>query len=238
MLTQQETERLIERYGTTIREVSGQVSEEFHAGAGKLGHGWNIVEAAEVEQETYTQLIESGTTATMLDLKESAEAYIRTTARYYGAFNQARSRRRDQLVDIREHDGSHGVRTGGLGAVIATRADFHGSVRSPEALLMETALIEAIETGVLAIIEALRSPLQRTAMRLFYLGGLSSKEIATEVDLPHHAIRKALQRGRETVGEDDASLRVWRSFVYPEARKPQGEVGAAEALKVIARRFS
>ena len=103
---------------------------------------------------------------------------------------------------------------------------------------MEYSLIDAVRTGVEYILQQVRSPLQRKAMRLFYLGGLSSREIADKVDLPHHAIRKALQRGRETVGEDDASLRVWRSFVFPDVRKPQGEVGDPEALKAIVRRFS
>ena len=235
MLTQEETQALIERYGQTIRDVSVQVSNQFGAASGDLGHGWKIVEAVDIEQETYAQLIEAETGVEMLDEMDSAEAYIRTTARYYGAFNQARARRKDIQVDIRDHDDhwDHG-----MGQVVANRADFHAHVRTPEALLMEYSLIDAVRTGVEYILQQVRSPLQRKAMRLFYLGGLSSREIADKVDLPHHAIRKALQRGRETVGEDDASLRVWRSFVFPDVRKPQGEVGDPEALKAIVRRFS
>lgn len=226
-------ETLIERYGDDIRTVSTQVSNQFSAKRGTFGHGWEIVAADDIEQAVYEQFIRSGVTADDLDSMNSSQAYIRTTARYYGANNEARARRRAVQAHYQEALDEERATIGSV--IVTTRATDHSDTY-PEKNLLLADLLEAIESTVVDLIKEIRPKAQQAAARLFYLGGLDANEIAKALGAQPHAIRKALQRAREHLGLDaDASLRAYREFTFPAAKRPQVREGTPTALVKVVR---
>jgi len=84
-------DRSFEGFREDIRRISREVERQFAAPSARFGHGYEIVSADDIEQSVYEQLLKSGMTAESLDAMDSVQAYIRTTARYYGANNEASS---------------------------------------------------------------------------------------------------------------------------------------------------
>lgn len=164
-------EHPFEGFQADITRVSREVARQFAAAWGRFGHGYEIVSAEDNEQAVYEQFIRSGITAENLDAMDSAQAYIRTTARLYGANNEARSRRRALQVDF-----TPGL--GGFGAAVINNRRYASTYGNPEDSLRLDLLLEAVEQTAIDLVESIGTKTQRQTARLFYLEGLNSFEIA------------------------------------------------------------
>lgn len=218
---------LVDKYGPTIKTIAAQVAREYAAPFGRRGHGYEVVSADDIEQATYEQLLRSGTTVESLDSKESPEAYLRTTARLYGAANEAKARRRSVQSDLSgsEDDSEEGA----LGPAIVR--DHPSTLGNPEEETLSEDLIAGARRIVETILRRVSSLNSREVARLFYLAGLDSPAIAARLKVQDAAVRKALQRARDEVGpEADASLRAWREFTHPGAKRPQATDARPTAL--------
>lgn len=188
-------------------------------GAGQFGHGYEVVSADDVEQAVYEQFIKTGVGADQLDAMESPLGYIRTTARLYGAANEARSRRRAAQADFGPY--FYGDERS-LGGMVSNDHRYASRDGNPEQEVEAAEFIAEVNRVVESILTRIESLKQREAARAYYLDGLDSLDIARRLDSKPTAVRKALQRAREDIGpEADASLRAWREFAYPDAKRPR-----------------
>jgi DNA-directed RNA polymerase specialized sigma24 family protein len=110
---------------------------------------------------------------------------------------------------------------------------FTSDTDNPEAEYAEGALLETLETHVAEIIETL--PTGSTAQQLtamYYLDGMEIEEAAEVVGYRLEAGKKALQRARKSVGEQDAAALVaWRRAMYPSSgRQPRSSQVVPEAF--------
>ena len=201
---------LPDAYGETISRVAKQVARQCAARA-----GYTVVSADDIEQAVYEQFLKSGMTAETLDAMDEPQAYIRTTACYYGASNQVRAARRSTPVAFMPSE------VPDLGAALL-RDTCEAADGDPEGEVVAAAAVLEALRGVQAILNRLRSPMQREVASLCYLNGLTSYEIAEQTGQSAAAVRKALQRARDYIGpEAEASLRAWRRFAHPEAKRPE-----------------
>lgn len=210
---------LVVAYGDMIRRVSGEVARQYAA-----REGYEVVTADDVEQAVHEQFLKSGMTAEELRGMDNPQGYIRQTARYYGAANQARAARRSASVDFTDDD-----ETPSLGAMLLrTEA---ARTPGPEEAFFETETIATAREVVETILGNIESANSREVARLFYLEGHDSVSAAEALDSETAAVRKALQRARDDIGpEADASLRAWRVFAHPGAKRPQAISARPTAL--------
>lgn len=227
MLTTAEMAALVDDFGDMVSRVSEQVAKQF-ASSRSFGHGWEIVEAVDIEQDVYEQFAKTGITVERLhemeaDPTQTAQGYIRTTARLYGAANQAKKRRRATLTSFSWEDEDDVV-----------DQDWEAPEDpspSPEVETVTNDLISRVRQAVETIISKVISTDQENAVRAYYLEGLDSHDIAAKLGTKPTAVRKNLQRARAVLTpEDDASLRAWRRFAHPNAKRPQGIEASPEAL--------
>ena len=235
MLNTRDAEYLRYAYGATIRKVAGQVARQYAAKGGLHGHGYEVITADDVEQATYEQLIRSGVGVEALDEMDEVQGYIRTTARLYGAANQSRARRRDILVDFGTPDVDSTTNSNHL-AHIANNVRYASKIGNPETENSGSDFIEEVYDAVLGILGNITSAISRAVAEHFYLDGLDANETAAKVGTSATAVRKALWRARGELGETaEASLRAWRLFAHPEAKRPQARDARPEALMALSR---
>ncbi len=110
---------------------------------------------------------------------------------------------------------------------------FTSDTDNPEADYQEGELLETLEAHVTEIIETL--PTGSTAQQLtamYYLDGMEIEEAAEVVGYRLEAGKKALQRARARVGEQEAAALVaWRRAMYPSSgRQPRSSDVVPEAF--------
>ncbi len=200
-------------HADNIRRVSKEVAREF-----TLRHGFEVVSADDIEQSVWEQFLKSGMTSEEQDDMESSHAYIPTTARYNGANNEARARRRSLQAYFQEDGDASGERRS-IGAVMARTLGITDSTGTGDAGGLWW-LLSAAESTVVNILFGIENEAQQRTAWLCYFEGMNSLEMADLTNSTPASVRKSLQRARLTIGpERDACLRAWRLFRFPAARR-------------------
>ncbi len=142
----------------------------------------------------------------------------------------------DLYEDAREafiHPGVEATGTDSL-AWLVNSDQFTSGIGNPETDFDEAELLETLGGQVAEIIETL--PTGSTAQQLtalYYLDGMEIEEAAEVVGYRLEAGKKALQRARARVGEQDAAALVaWRRAMYPSSgRQPRSSDVVPEAFE-------
>jgi DNA-directed RNA polymerase specialized sigma24 family protein len=200
---------LYQNYGTLIKRVSRQVAYESNT-----RYGYDIVSHADLAQEVFIKLA-----ADQIDLGTLREpqGWIRQTARIkaldhiYETLGR-RAERRGHIVEPADLSAP---------AMVNRHASQWGH---PEAELAYEESIRACQAVISAIIAKVRDPDQRDAIEAFYLRG----------DGGDNASEKRRSRAEKGLPpEDIASLRVWRTWTFPELRNRPPTTEATPLLAAL-----
>lgn len=109
---------------------------------------------------------------------------------------------------------------------LANSADYASTIGNPEEEFETNETLLALEDIVLAIIDGIDNEAQRTMLALYYIDGLEVSAAAHVYGVDNEYGKKALQRARKALGEDDAAaLIVWRRFRFPDSGRQPKSVG-------------
>lgn len=227
---------------TLAKEV---VHEYLRPGGGSsyARYGRDVISAAEIVQKVYeTWLNAEHVTVEWFETRDNPRAMLRTFCRTaaQNIVNQnidgtRKGWREGSMVqptsmignvtpgeDAREAFVNPGASKGDSLSWLTNSEQFVSDLGNPEADHQEAAVLDHLSDLVADLIESIPSDAQREVAGLYYLDGLEVDEAAAQAGLKREAGKKALQRARANLGEQDAAALVaWRRAMFPgSGRQP------------------
>ena len=233
MLNTQDQQALVshEVYGPLIRRVARQ--ETFRSNA---IYGFRIMDSDDLLQDLLIQLIKTDTGVAALGKLDSPEAWLRVTARF---MSQAAV---DKTLGSRKND--RGVRVGRVDVMDPAdwtsdrnfwncTALFATKPSEPEDVVVDEVnfdrMLNDTHKVIRGIIRKVENPLYREALVGYYLRGEKLKDSRD---------KKRSQRGHTSLNpEDIASLQAWRTYNFPDAKRPPASKADATALQAAAEKW-